>query len=251
VSTPLLEVRSLFKRFGALPVTDGVSLQVMSGEVHALIGPNGAGKSTLVAQICGELRSDSGEILLAGERIGHLPPHRRALAGLARAYQVPSLFGSLTAKNNATVPVLARLGRGFHFWGKAEQDREMADAAATAVERVRLGPSQRLAEQLAHGHKRQLELAMCLASQPTLMLLDEPLAGLGGADAQDMIALLKSLKGAEFSMLLVEHDMEAVFALADRISVLVAGRIIACGTPDAIRADAAVRAAYLGEEVVP
>lgn len=249
MSTPLLELRCLCKRFGALTVTDAVSLQVMPGEVHALIGPNGAGKSTLVAQICGELASDAGEILLAGKRIDHLRPHRRALAGLARAYQVPSLFGSLDAQANVSVPVLARLGRGFRVRGGVEHDREIAEAAAATLQRMRLpGGSGRPAEQLAHGHKRQLELAMGLAAQPQLMLLDEPLAGLGSADAQEMIALLKTLKG-DASMLLVEHDMEAVFALADRISVLVAGRIIACGTVDAIRADAAVRAAYLGEEV--
>jgi branched-chain amino acid transport system ATP-binding protein len=250
MSTPLLALRGLVKRFGALVVTDQVDLTVEPGELHALIGPNGAGKSCLIGQISGELRSDAGEVLFRGERIDRLDVPQRAQRGLARAYQVPRLFGSLDAGGNASVAEIARARSGFRLWRRASGDARLERASALALNRVGLSGEAlapgRSASDLAHGDKRLLELAMGFAGDPALLLLDEPLAGLGPGDSAAMVALLRSLKG-RYGILLVEHDVEAVFALADRVSVLVAGRIIASGPAAVVRNDPAVRAAYLGQ----
>jgi len=248
-AAPLLELRGLGKSFGALVVTDNVSLTVSPGEVHALIGPNGAGKSCLIGQISGELLPDAGEVRFEGRRIDALPVHARARLGLARAYQVPRLFGTLSAGENASIAEIARTRSAFSLWSKAGADVSLAQASARALERVGLLPqAQRCAALLAHGEKRQLELAMGFASSPSLLLLDEPLAGLGPGDSEAMIALLRTLKG-RYAILLVEHDVDAVFSLADRVSVLVSGQIIASGPPEQVRADPLVKAAYLGDEL--
>jgi branched-chain amino acid transport system ATP-binding protein len=228
----VLEIREARKSFGALVVTDGVSLTVEEGELHALIGPNGAGKSCLIGEISGELRLDAGEVRFAGERIDTLPVHRRAAAGIKRAYQVPQFFPSLTAAGNVAVAEIARTRTAWQFWRRPP---------SVKVE----GLSDKPSAQLSHGEKRQLELAMAFAGEPRLLLLDEPLAGLGPGEGARMVQLIGTLKG-RYSVLLVEHDMQAVFALADRISVLVAGRIIATGSAEQIRSNAEVRAAYLG-----
>jgi branched-chain amino acid transport system ATP-binding protein len=247
MNAPLLELRDLVKRFGALVVTDRVSLAVMPGEIHALIGPNGAGKSCLVGQISGELASDEGEVRFRGHRLNGLSVQARARLGLARAYQIPQLFSNQSALGNVRIAEIARTRTGFQFWGQAARDPRLQSAAQGALERVGLDAhSAQSAMTLAHGQKRLLELAMGFAAEPALLLLDEPLAGLGPAESQAMVALLRSLRG-RYGMLLIEHDVQAVFALADRISVLVGGRLIATGTADQIRVDSRVRSAYLGQ----
>jgi branched-chain amino acid transport system ATP-binding protein len=246
---PLLEVRHACKCFGALVVTDHVSLTVEPGEIHALIGPNGAGKSCLIGEITGELSHDEGEIHFDGERIDHLPVHRRARAGLVRAYQVPQFFASLSVRGNVMIPEIARAGLGWRVWQEAAGDAKLQSAASESLRRMKLEASAaRPSASLGHGEKRELELAMSFAARPALLLLDEPLAGLGAGERERIVALLRSLKG-RYAMLLVEHDMDAVFSLADRISVLVAGSIIATGSASEIRSHPEVRAAYLGEEV--
>ena len=248
MSAPLLELRNLSKSFGALKVTDNVSLTVVPGEVHALIGPNGAGKSCLIGQISGELLPDEGEVRFGDRRVDALPVHARAQLGLARAYQVPRLFGSLSAQANTSIAEIARTRSGYSLWSKAEGDDALLQASNRALESVGLHEkATRTSALLSHGEKRQLELAMGFASSPTLLLLDEPLAGLGPGDSEAMIALLRTLKG-RYAILLVEHDVDAVFSLADRVSVLVSGQIIASGPPGQVRADPQVKAAYLGEE---
>jgi branched-chain amino acid transport system ATP-binding protein len=246
--TALLDIRNAKKSFGALTVTDDVSLSVMSGEIHALIGPNGAGKSCLIGEVNGELSLDAGEIHFGGERIDRLPVHRRSQSGLKRAYQVPQFFASFTTRGNVGLAEVARSRTGWRMWQRAAIDPELKARALQFVHQVGLEAlADRPAATLGHGEKRQLELAMSFAAQPKLLLLDEPLAGLGPGDSERMVALLASLKG-RYAMLLVEHDVEAVFSLADRISVLVAGRIIASGSAAEIRNNPDVRAAYLGEK---
>ncbi|WP_029557660.1 ABC transporter ATP-binding protein [Xanthobacter sp. 91] len=243
----LLHIAGLAKAYGALHVTAGVELAVLPGEIHALIGPNGAGKTTLVGQIAGEVMPDAGTIRFDGADITRLPVHRRARLGLARAFQITSIFPRFTALEHAALAVMAARGRTFRLLRPASSDRAAREEAAGLLEEVGLGARAEVAAAaLSHGEKRALELAMALAVRPRLMLLDEPMAGTGPAESAAMVALLTRLKG-RCAILLVEHDMDAVFRLADRISVLVNGRIIACGTPDAVRADAAVRAAYLGD----
>jgi branched-chain amino acid transport system ATP-binding protein len=245
----LLEVREACKRFGALVVTDRVSLTVQPGEVHALIGPNGAGKSCLIGVITGELSHDSGEIRFRGERIDHLPVHRRARLGIVRAYQVPQFFGSFSVRRNVAIPEIARNGSAWRLWRSAAADQKLQAVAAESLRQMDLEASAaRPSASLGHGEKRELELAMSFAAQPQLLLLDEPLAGLGAGDRERMVERLRALKG-RYVMLLVEHDMAAVFSLADRISVLVAGRIIASGSAAEIRSHPEVRAAYLGQEI--
>jgi branched-chain amino acid transport system ATP-binding protein len=242
----LLQIKGARKAFGALVVTDEVSLEVQPGEIHALIGPNGAGKSCLIGQITGELALDGGEIHFDGERVDRLPVHRRAQAGLKRAYQVPQFFPSFSALGNVALAEIARSRTGWRFW-PTKKDAELKHLSATFLRHVGLeAVAARRSATLGHGEKRQLELAMGFAAQPKLLLLDEPLAGLGPGDSERMVAMLASLKG-RYAMLLVEHDVEAVFSLADRISVLVAGRIIASGSAAEIRKNPEVRAAYLGE----
>ena len=246
MTTPLLETRKLVKRFGGLVATGEVSLSVMPGETHALIGPNGAGKTTLIAQLQGELLPSSGTIHFQGQDITALPSHLRALKGLARSFQITSVLPDFTALENVRLAVQARQGHSFRFWRQAASDRRLNNEAEEALVRCGLaGRTEELAGLLSHGERRQLELAMALAMKPALLLLDEPMAGMGKQDGARMTRLLAELK-SEYAMLLVEHDMDAVFSLAERLSVLVQGRLIATGTVDEIRTNPAVQSAYLG-----
>jgi branched-chain amino acid transport system ATP-binding protein len=244
----MLEVTGLSKNFGALRASDGIHLEVRDGETHAIIGPNGAGKTTLIAQLAGNLRPDAGRIRFAGEDITALPAHKRARRGLARSFQITSIYPEFSALDNVALAVQASAGHSFRFWRPARRDPALSEPARRILGEVGLsGRSHVLAANLAHGEQRQLEVAMVLATGPRLMLLDEPMAGMGVDESQRMIALLAGLK-RKHTIILVEHDMDAVFRLADRISVLVYGRIIASGAPDEIRANSEVRAAYLGED---
>jgi branched-chain amino acid transport system ATP-binding protein len=244
----LLETRGLRKTFGALRATDNVDFDVRTGETHAVIGPNGAGKTTFIKQLSGELRPDTGRVRFAGEDITSLPVQRRSRKGLARSFQITSIYRDFSALDNVALAVQAHAAHSFRFWHPAREDISLRGPAARVLEQVGLEKRAHiLAANLAHGEQRQLEIAMALATQPRLLLLDEPVAGMGTDESQRMIELLAGLKG-EKTMVLVEHDMDAVFSLADRISVLVYGRIIATGTPAEIRADPGVRAAYLGED---
>jgi branched-chain amino acid transport system ATP-binding protein len=247
MAEPLLVATDLVKRFGGLVATDHLTLEVVEGEVHALIGPNGAGKTTVVGQLVGELRQDSGRIVFAGEDIGALAPPARLRRGLARTFQISQLLPDYTALENVALAVQASQGHSFRFWRDPARDSDLQEVArghlrGTGLEAL---ADVRTAD-LAHGQHKQLELAIALATKPRLLLLDEPMAGLGPTETQAMTAMLEGLKG-RVSMLLIEHDMETVFALADRVTVLVSGRCIASGAPDAIRDDPAVREAYLGE----
>lgn len=247
MAEPLLTVRGLVKRFGALRVTDGVDLDLRDGEIHALIGPNGAGKTSLVQQIAGALRPDAGAIRFAGRDMTRLAVHRRARLGLTRSFQITSVVPSFSAVENVALAAQARAGATFRFLAPAGRDRAIGGRALAALETVGLAArAQTSAGALSHGEKRSLELAIALALEPRALLLDEPMAGTGHEESRRLVDLLRSLRG-RFAILLVEHDMQAVFALADRVSVLVAGRVIASGEPEAVRRDAAVRAAYLGE----
>jgi branched-chain amino acid transport system ATP-binding protein len=247
---PLLKVDNLAKHFGGIVATDDLSLAVAPGELHAIIGPNGAGKTTLISQLSGQLTPDSGRIRFADTDITALPMYKRSALGLARSFQITSLFLDLSVLDNVALAVQAHAGHSFHFWRNARLDSELRQPALAALERAGLGArADRPASLLSHGEHRQLELAMALAGSPRMLLLDEPMAGLGPEESARMVGMLRVLKG-ELTILLVEHDMEAVFALADRITVLVYGRVIASGTPADIRANAAVRDAYLGEAEV-
>jgi branched-chain amino acid transport system ATP-binding protein len=242
----LLDVRDLAKAFGALRATDGVSLQVMEGETHAVIGPNGAGKTTLIGQLAGNLRPDAGTICFAGEDVTRLPAHARARRGFARSFQITSIYREFSALDNVALAVQAHAGHSFRFWQSARAERELREPARAVLEEVGLAArADVLAQNLSHGEQRQLEIAMALAGRPRLLLLDEPVAGMGTEESRRMVDFLATLKGRR-TIVLVEHDMDAVFSLADRISVLVYGRIIATGRPDEIRANPEVRAAYLG-----
>jgi branched-chain amino acid transport system ATP-binding protein len=244
----VLSVRGLVKRYGGLAVTQDVDLEVRQGEVHALVGPNGAGKTTLLGQLTGDVRSDAGQVFFGERDITRLPVHRRARLGIGRSFQITSVFADLTVLENAVLAVQAHEGRSFRFWQRALDDQRAVGRAAALLDQVGLGAmAERPAEQLSHGEHRQLEIALALAGEPTILLLDEPMAGMGTLDSATLTAMLLAMKGT-VAMLLVEHDMSAVFALADRISVLVYGRRIATGTPDEIRADAEVRRAYLGDD---
>jgi branched-chain amino acid transport system ATP-binding protein len=244
----VLEVRGLTKSFGALRVTREVSLTLAAGEVHAVIGPNGAGKTTLIHQLSGVLLPDRGQVLLRGQNITHASPQARARAGLARSFQITSVLPEFTVLENVALSVQAHAGRAMRPWGRASADRGANASGMAALERMEMADrAHRPAGSLSHGEKRQLELAMAIAADPVAMLLDEPLAGSGPEEARRLIALLRGMKGG-VAILLVEHDMDAVFALADRLTVLAEGKVIASGEPDAVRADEAVRAAYLGED---
>ncbi len=244
----LLHVDGLSKRFGGVIAADAISLAIPRGEVHAVIGPNGAGKSTLVGLISGETAPQSGTIRFNGGDITRLPVYRRSRLGLARSFQITTLFRDFTALDNVALAVQAHRGHSFRFWRNALREPELRRPALAALERTGLADraGMRVAS-LSHGEHRQLEIAVALATGPQLLLLDEPMAGMGPDESANMVALLRSLKGS-MTILLIEHDMEAVFALADRITVLVYGRIIASGDPATVRADAAVRQAYLGEK---
>lgn len=244
----LLRLRGLRKRFGGLTVTDDVSLTVQHGEIHAIIGPNGAGKTTLINQISGTLRPDSGSVEFAGQNVTGWPLPRLARAGLARSFQVTCLIPGFTALENAALAAQASSGSSFRFIGRASRDAALNAAARATLDRVGLGTrAGMLAGSLSHGEKRHLELAVAIAIRPRLLLLDEPLAGAGPEETARLIALLRDLR-TEFGILLIEHDMDAVFALANRISVLVYGRIVVTGTAAEIRAHPEVRSAYLGED---
>jgi len=245
---PLLTVNKLVKRFGGLIATDHVDLDVGVGETHALIGPNGAGKTTFIAQIQGELSPDEGAIMFAGRDIAREAAWRRALQGLARSFQITSIFPQFTALTNVVLAVQAQTSHSFRFWRPGLKDPALVTPAHAALAAIGLDQRAHVrAVALSHGEQRQLELAMALAMRPKLLLLDEPMAGMGRQDTARMTEILRKLK-TQYSILLVEHDMSAVEALADRVSVLVAGRVIASGSFDQVRADAQVRAAYLGEK---
>ena len=249
MSAPVLRLENLRKNFGALAVTDGVTLNVADGELHAIIGPNGAGKTTLINQIGGLVAPDTGRILFDGREITALPVHARAALGLARSFQITSILPEFSALENVALAVQARAGSSFRFFGHADAEVELNERATAALAEVGLGTRADVpAGHLSHGEKRALELAIALAMEPKLLLLDEPMAGTGREETERLVALLRRLKG-RFPMVLVEHDMTAVFALADRISVLLYGRILASGTPAEVRADPAVVAAYLGDEM--
>jgi branched-chain amino acid transport system ATP-binding protein len=248
VPDALLKIEGLTKRFGGVVASDNVRLDVARGELHAIIGPNGAGKTTLIGQLAGEIAPDTGRIHFNGGDITALPVHERSLLGLARSFQITSLFPHFTAIENVALAVQAHAGHSFRFWQSARTESRLRDPARAALDRVNLGHRADAAvASMSHGEHRQLELAMALATSPRMLLLDEPMAGLGADESSRMVQTLRELKG-DLTILLIEHDMDAVFALADRITVLVYGRAIATGTPDQIRANAEVRQAYLGEE---
>jgi branched-chain amino acid transport system ATP-binding protein len=250
VSPSLLSVEGLTKRFGALVVTDDVSFSVDEGRLVALIGPNGAGKTTLIDQLSGFLPSDAGRILFEGLDISALDMPARASLGLARSFQIAAVLPELSALENVALAVQARSGSSFRFFGRAAREEALNAPARAALERVGLlARAGDLAGELSHGERRLLEIAIALALRPRLMLLDEPFAGLGSDETRAAVDLVRDLK-SQYTILLVEHDLDAVFALADEIGVLVNGRLIAWGTPDAIRTDAGVRSAYLGEEAL-
>jgi branched-chain amino acid transport system ATP-binding protein len=247
MSEPLLKIENLAKRFGGIVATDDISLDIAAGELHAVIGPNGAGKTTLIAQLSGQLTPDSGRIRFADYGITALPVYKRCHLGLARSFQITSLFLDLSVLDNVALAVQAHAGHSFRFWRDARAQPELREPARAALAQVGLSARADLpASRLSHGEHRLLELAMALAGSPRMLLLDEPMAGLGPEESLAMVATLRCLK-RRLTILLVEHDMEAVFALADRITVLVYGRVIASGAPDDIRANAQVRDAYLGE----
>jgi branched-chain amino acid transport system ATP-binding protein len=246
---PLLELCNLVKRYGGLTATASLSLHVDSGEIHAVIGPNGAGKTTLIHQISGAIAPNSGSIVFDGRAITHLPMHKRVAQGLVRSYQITNIFKSYSVLDNLALAVQARSGSSMRFWRPAISERTLFEQARAIGERIGLGARiDAVAGSLAHGEQRQLEVGLALATHPKLLLLDEPMAGMGPDESARMIALIRSLR-SEIAILLIEHDMDAVFQLADRISVLVTGRIIATGMPNQIRANLEVKKAYLGDEV--
>jgi branched-chain amino acid transport system ATP-binding protein len=246
----LLRVKDLVRRFGGITATDHVTLDVAQGELHAIIGPNGAGKTTLISQLTGHLMPDSGSIFLGGEDISRLAAWRRSALGLARSFQITSLLLDFTAADNVALAAQAHHGHSFSFWRNARRESGLRRAAQAALERVGLGSrADVLVSKLSHGEQRELELAVALATKPQLLLLDEPMAGLGVTESARMVKLLQELR-KEVTIVLVEHDMDAVFALADRISVLVYGRVIASDVPAAIRQNEEVKRAYLGDQHV-
>ena len=244
----LLQVRGLSKRFGGLVATDALDLDVESGEIHAVIGPNGAGKTTLISQLSGALAPDAGRIVLAGQDVTALSVHERVQRGIARSYQVTNVFRALSALDNVVLAVQAGDGSSFGFWQPVREERHLYERADELLKRV--GLHQRgdvLAGALAHGEQRQLEVALALATRPRLLLLDEPMAGMGPDESARMVTLIEELRDG-LTIILIEHDMDAVFRLADRISVLVYGRVLATGRADVVRSDPVVRQAYLGAE---
>jgi branched-chain amino acid transport system ATP-binding protein len=248
VAEPLLRVENLVRRFGGIVATDSLSLDVARGELHAIIGPNGAGKTTLISQLTGQLLPNSGSIRFADQDITSLPAYRRSALGLARSFQITSLLLDFTALDNVALAAQAHDGHSFRFWGNARKERHLREAALGALNRVGLASrAETIVSELSHGEQRELELAIALATRPQLLLLDEPMAGLGITESARMVKLLQELR-REVTIVLVEHDMDAVFALADRITVLVYGRVIASDVPAAIRGNEEVRRAYLGEQ---
>ena len=243
----MLAVENLNKSFGALRVTQGVSLSVSPGECHAVIGPNGAGKTTLIHQISGVLQQDSGRVLLGEQDVSHLSVWERAQAGLGRTFQITSILPTFSVQENVATALQAKTGSSFKFFARAASEAALNDRAATILTRVGLSDrAENLAADLSHGELRLLEIAIALAGSPKFLLLDEPMAGLGKTESAALIDLLNDLRG-DFPMLLVEHDMDAVFKLADELSVLVDGKIVATGTPSEVRDNPQARAAYLGD----
>jgi len=244
----ILEVSDLCKSYGGVVAINRVNLDIRQGEIHAVIGPNGAGKTTLISQLAGEQMPDSGRIEFQGQDITYLPPHARALRGVARSFQITSIVHDLPVIENVLLSVLAMAGHSFRFWKPARTDQDLLEPAMEALRRVSLDArAYDISRYLSHGEHRQLEIAMALAANPELLLLDEPMAGMGTEESTLMVEILSSLKG-EKSMLLIEHDMDVVFALADRITVLVNGATIATGAPEEIKNNDDVRKAYLGDE---
>ncbi len=244
----LLQVDNLCKRFGGIVASDSLSLEVASGELHAVIGPNGAGKTTLISQLAGQLAPDSGNVRFADLDITALPAYRRSALGLARSFQITSLFLDMSVLDNVALAVQAHAGHSFRFWQDARRESGLREPARAALARVGLAERAEVpAVALSHGEHRQLEIAMAIAGKPRMLLLDEPMAGLGPQESARMLAMLRELK-REYTIMLIEHDMEVVFALADRITVLVYGRVIASDLPEKIRNHAEVRRAYLGEQ---
>lgn len=244
----MLEIVNLEKQFGGIKAVDNVNLRVEKDEVHAIIGPNGAGKTTLISQIAGELRVDGGQIRFRNEDITSLRPAQRARMGLARSFQITSVMLPMTLLENVCMSVQGRSGHSFRFWKSARRETDLTEQAMAALHTVGLADrADRVASEVSHGEHRQLEIAMAIAMEPTLLLLDEPTAGMGHEESVQLIEILRRIKGRK-TILLIEHDMDAVFSLADTISVLVYGQIIATGTKDEIRANPGVQLAYLGED---
>jgi branched-chain amino acid transport system ATP-binding protein len=250
VAEPLLRIENLVRRFGGIVATDNLSLDIARGELHAIIGPNGAGKTTLISQLIGQLRPSAGTIRFAGEDVTHLPAWKRSQLGLARSFQITSLLSNFTAADNVALAAQARDGHSFRFFGNARKENGLRETAQAALARVGLADRANvMVSKLSHGEQRELELAVALATKPQLLLLDEPMAGLGLTESARMVKLLGDLR-REVTIVLVEHDMNAVFALADRITVLVYGRVIASDVPAAIRVNEEVKRAYLGDQHV-
>ena len=246
----MLKVNSLVKSFGGLLATDNLSFEVEAGNIHAVIGPNGAGKTTLIRQITGETKPDSGTVIFDGEDISDVPVHLRSARGLARSFQITNIFPDMTTWDNVALAVQAQAGHSFHFWKDARKDPLLREPALVFLEQVGLAErADIVAGQLSHGEHRQLEIAMALATRPKMLLLDEPMAGMGPEESKAMVAILQGLK-RKLTILLIEHDMDVVFTLADQITVMVYGRGIATDAPEAIRKHPEVQAAYLGEEEV-
>ncbi len=243
----MLQLEGISKRFGGVVATDDVTLSIEAGEVHALIGPNGAGKTTLIGQICGSLRCDAGRMRFGGKDITHMPQHARVVAGLARSFQITSIFARFSVLDNLALAVQARSGSSFSFWRPVSSERALFEEARSIATEVGLAAkADAVAATLAHGEQRALEVGLALATRPRLVLLDEPTAGMGPEESRRVVELVEAIR-QRVTVLLVEHDMETVFRLADRISVLVDGRLIATGAPQEIRQDPIVRNAYLGE----
>jgi branched-chain amino acid transport system ATP-binding protein len=243
----MLEISDLEKQFGGIKAVDKVNLTVKENQIHAIIGPNGAGKTTLISQVSGELRPDGGKIRFCGEDVTHLRSDQRACRGLARSFQITSVMLPMTLLENVTMAVQSRKGHSFRFWRPVLSDTELIHEAMQALRTVGLDSrADRVANEVSHGEHRQLEIAMAIAMEPTLLLLDEPMAGMGPEESAALVAILQKIKKKK-TILLVEHDMDAVFSLADQISVLVYGRIIATGSKEEIRANPEVQSAYLGD----
>jgi branched-chain amino acid transport system ATP-binding protein len=243
---PVLSLEHIRKNFGQIKATDNVDLSVEEGEIHALIGPNGAGKTTLINQIAGNFFQDSGKIIFCGQDISRMPAHKRALAGLARTFQISSVFDDMTVFENVALSVQATKGHSFRFFKNAGTYSEIREKAWEYLEITGLVDiADEVSSRVSYGEKNKIELAMALASNPKLILLDEPASGMSIGDSIELINLLKKLKGSQ-SILLVEHDMDVIFSLADRISVLVYGKILATGTPNEVKNNSEVLEAYLG-----
>ena len=248
MSLTILNVSNLSKTFGGVVATDHLNLEIKHGELHAVIGPNGAGKTTLIAQLSGETLPDSGEIIFREENITALPPFKRSRLGIARSFQITSLMLEMDVIDNITLATLAQDNHSYKFWKPARDDIDLQKSALNALKEI--GLEERAFEKvgnLSHGEHRQLEIAMALATQPHLLLLDEPMAGMGTEEGRKILKILQKLKRRK-TILLIEHDMDVVFALADRITVLVYGRVIASGSPQSIKEDEKVREAYLGSD---